>query len=128
MRWTLALPLMAACAPTPIPEPIIVPSGGLDPGDGAFVVGSDAVGAASGTLATPPSGGTILVCDTGESIGVAYRDRDAMLTLADGRTLRLPRVDSPTGTRYAADGVIWFVEGSGGILTDRGGQQQCDQT
>ena len=122
MRWILALPVVAACAPASIPGPVTVPLGGLEPSTPPIVVGASA---STPTPGPAPSGGTPYLCDTGERIAVAYRGRSAVVNLPDGRSRTLPAVESASGARYAEPGLVWFVEGPSGILTDRGGQAQC---
>lgn len=121
----LALPLMAACVAAPIPAPIVVPLGGLDPAGTPTVVGT--AGATPTAPARQIAGGVPYLCDSGERIVVSYGRRGATIALPTGRTVELPEVESAAGIRYAADGIVWFLDGPQGILTNQGGQAQCLQ-
>ena len=72
-------------------------------------------------------GGTTYVCDTGEAIRTQSRGASIVIALDNGNALTLPRVSGfGAGTTYAADGWVWVVRGESAILTQQGGQSNCD--
>ena len=74
----------------------------------------------------PTGSGQRYDCDTGATFFANNGATGALVTLDTGEALQLPRVGSSAGgTQYAANGVVWFVQGSRAVLTERGGQINC---
>lgn len=71
------------------------------------------------------AGGAAYTCDDGQTIRVERRAGSLGIMLGDGTPLDLPRVQTLDGTRYAADGWVWFESGPTAILTQQGGQANC---
>ena len=83
-------------------------------------------GTPDGPREIPTGSGQRYDCDTGATFFANNGATGARVTLDTGAQLQLPRVATiGNGVQYAAEGRVWFVEGTRAVFTERGGQVNC---